>query len=211
VSSKLEQGKENMLAEISPKLVMELRQRTGVGMMDCKKALAESNGDLDLAIENLRKRGAAKAASKADRAASEGLVEAYIHPGGRVGVLLEVNCETDFVARTDDFKGLVKGIAMHIAAMGPIAVRREEIPAGLVASERAIFLEQVRAEGKPEAIVEKIVEGKLNKWFSEVALLDQPYVKDDKMTVGGLVQEAIARMGENIQVRRFSKFRLGQD
>ncbi|MEP7028396.1 MAG: translation elongation factor Ts, partial [Candidatus Eisenbacteria bacterium] len=149
------------MAEISPKLVMELRQRTGVGMMECKKALAEANGDLDLAIEALRKRGAAKAASKADRAASEGLVESYIHPGGRVGVLLEINCETDFVARTDDFKNLIKGIAMHIAAMGPISVRREEIAADLVASERAIFLEQVRAEGKPEAIVEKIVDGKM--------------------------------------------------
>jgi len=200
-----------MLAEISPKLVMELRQRTGVGMMDCKKALAEANGDLDLAIESLRKRGAAKAASKADRAASEGLVEAYIHPGGRVGVLLEINCETDFVARTDDFKNLIKGIAMHIAAMGPIAVRREEISADLVASERAIYIEQVRAEGKPEAIVEKIVDGKINKWYSEVVLLDQPYVKDDKKTVGGLIQEAVARMGENIQVRRFAKYRLGQD
>ena len=200
-----------MLAEISPKLVMELRQRTGVGMMDCKKALAEANGDLDLAIESLRKRGAAKAASKADRAASEGLVEAYIHPGGRVGVLLEINCETDFVARTDDFKNLIKGIAMHIAAMGPIAIRREEISADLVASERAIYVEQVRAEGKPEAIVEKIVDGKVNKWYSEVVLLDQPYVKDDKKTVGGLIQEAVARMGENIQVRRFAKYRLGQD
>jgi elongation factor Ts len=200
-----------MLAEISPKLVMELRQRTGVGMMDCKKALAEANGDLDQAIEMLRKRGAAKAASKADRAASEGLVEAYIHPGGRVGVLLEINCETDFVARTDDFKNLVKGIAMHIAAMGPIAVRREDISADLVASERAIYIEQVRAEGKPEAIIEKIVDGKINKWYSEVVLLDQPYVKDDKKTVGGLIQEAVARMGENIQVRRFAKYRLGQD
>jgi len=200
-----------MLAEISPKQVMELRQRTGVGMMECKKALAEANGDLDMAIENLRKRGAAKAASKADRAASEGLVEAYIHPGGRVGVLVEINCETDFVARTDDFKALVKGIAMHVAAMGPLAVRREEISPDLVAHERKIYTEQVRAEGKPEAIVEKIVEGKLNKWFSEVVLLDQPYVKDDKKTVGALVQEAVAKMGENIQVRRFSKFRLGQD
>jgi len=200
-----------MLAEISPKQVMELRQRTGVGMMECKKALAEANGDLDMAIENLRKRGAAKAASKADRAASEGLVEAYIHPGGRVGVLVEINCETDFVARTDDFKALVKGIAMHVAAMGPLAVRREEISPDLVAHERKIYTEQVRAEGKPEAIVEKIVEGKLNKWFSEVVLLDQPYVKDDKKTVGSLVQEAVAKMGENIQVRRFSKFRLGQD
>ena len=200
-----------MLAEISPKQVMELRQRTGVGMMECKKALAEANGDLDMAIENLRKRGAAKAASKADRVASEGLVESYIHPGGRVGVLVEVNCETDFVARTDDFKALVKGIAMHVAAMGPLAVRREEISPDLVAHERKIYTEQVKAEGKPEAIVEKIVEGKLNKWFSEVVLLDQPYVKDDKKTVGSLVQEAVAKMGENIQVRRFSKFRLGQD
>jgi len=200
-----------MLAEISPKQVMELRQRTGVGMMECKKALAEANGDLDMAIENLRKRGAAKAASKADRAASEGLVEAYIHPGGRVGVLVEINCETDFVARTDDFKALVKGIAMHVAAMGPLAVRREEISPDLVAHERKIYTEQIKAEGKPEAIVEKIVEGKMNKWFSEVVLLDQPYVKDDKKTVGGLVQEAVAKMGENIQVRRFSKFRLGQD
>ena len=200
-----------MLAEISPKLVMELRQRTGVGMMECKKALAETDGNVDLAIENLRKRGAAKAASKADRAASDGLVESYIHPGGRVGVLLEINCETDFVARTDDFKNLVKGVAMHIAAMNPVSVKREDIPADLIKSERAIFTEQIRAEGKPEAMIEKIVEGKMNKWYSEVALLDQPYVRDDSKTVGALVQEAVGRMGENIQVRRFAKFRLGQD
>lgn len=200
-----------MLAEISPKLVMELRQRTGVGMMECKKALAETDGNVDLAIENLRKRGAAKAASKADRAASDGLVESYIHPGGRVGVLLEINCETDFVARTDDFKNLVKGVAMHIAAMNPVSVKREDIPADLIKSERAIFTEQIRAEGKPEAMIEKIVEGKMNKWFSEVALLDQPYVRDDSKTVGALVQEAVGRMGENIQIRRFAKFRLGQD
>jgi elongation factor Ts len=200
-----------MLAEISPKLVMELRQRTGVGMMDCKKALAETNGDIDLAIEALRKRGAAKAASKADRQASEGLVESYIHPGGRIGVLVEVNCETDFVARTDDFQALARGIAMHIAAMAPLAVKREDLPAELVARERTIHEDMVRAEGKPEAIVPKIVEGKLNKWFSEVVLLDQPYVKDDKKTVGELLTDAVAKMGENIQVRRFAKFRLGQD
>ncbi len=200
-----------MLAEISPKLVMELRQRTGVGMMECKKALAESNGDIELAIETLRKRGAAKAASKAERAASDGLVEAYIHPGGRVGVLVEINCETDFVSRTDDFAALVRNVAMHIAAMHPIAVRREEIAAELAAAERAIFVEQVRAEGKPEAIVEKIVDGKLNKWYSETVLLEQPYVKDDKKTVGELIQEAIGKLGENIQIRRFVKFRLGQD
>jgi elongation factor Ts len=200
-----------MLAEISPKLVMELRQRTGVGMMECKKALAESNGDIDLAIETLRKKGAAKAASKADRAASQGLVEAYIHPGGGVGVLVEVNCETDFVARTDDYAALVRNIAMHIAAMNPVAVRREEIAPELAASERAIYADQVKAEGKPEAIVEKIVDGKMNKWYSEIVLLEQPYVKDDKKSVGDLIQEAIAKMGENIQVRRFAKFRLGQD
>jgi len=200
-----------MLAEISPKLVMELRQRTGVGMMECKKALAESNGDIELAIETLRKRGAAKAASKAERAASQGLVEAYIHPGGGVGVLVEINCETDFVARTDDFAALVRNVAMHIAAMNPVAVRREEVSAELAAAERAIFVEQVRAEGKPAAIIDKIVDGKVNKWYSEIVLLEQPYVKDDKKTVGDLIQEAIAKMGENIQVRRFAKFRLGQD
>ena len=199
------------MAEISPKLVMELRQRTGVGMMECKKALAETNGDIELAIETLRKRGAAKAASKAERAASQGLVESYIHPGGGVGVLVEVNCETDFVARTDDFAALVRNVAMHIAAMNPVAVRREEVSPELAAAERAIFVEQVRAEGKPEAIIEKIVDGKVNKWYSEIVLLEQPYVKDDKKTVGDLIQEAIAKMGENIQIRRFAKFRLGQD
>ncbi len=205
------EGKESMLAEITPKMVMELRQRTGVGMMECKKALAEANGDIELAIETLRKRGAAKAASKADRAASQGLVESYIHPGGGVGVLLEVNCETDFVARTDDFAALVRNIAMHVAALNPVAVRREEVSPELAAGERAILVEQVKAEGKPEAMIEKIVDGKMNKWYSETVLLEQPYVKDDKKTVGDLIQEAIAKMGENIQIRRFAKFRLGQD
>ena len=200
-----------MLAEISPKLVMELRQRTGVGMMECKKALAETNGNIDLAIETLRKSGAAKAASKAARAASEGVVESYIHPGGRVGVLVEINCETDFVARTDDFQALARNIAMHIAALNPVAIRREEVDPALAASERAIYADQVKAEGKPEAIVEKIVDGKMTRWYSEIVLLEQPYVKDDKKSVGDLLQEAIAKMGENIQVRRFAKFRLGQD
>jgi elongation factor Ts len=200
-----------MLAEITSKMVSELRERTGVGMMDCKKALVETSGDIDLAIENLRKRGAAKAESKAGRAASEGLVESYIHPGGRVGVLVEVNCETDFVARTDDFQQLVRGIAMHIAAMNPLAVRREELPADLVERERSIYTDMTKAEGKPEAILPKIVEGKMNKWYSEVVLLDQPYVRDDKMTVGDLLKQAVAKMGENVQVRRFAKFRLGQD
>ncbi len=200
-----------MLTEISPKLVMELRQRTGVGMMECKKALAETNGDVERAIETLRKSGAAKAASRAERAASEGVVESYIHPGGRVGVIVEVNCETDFVARTDDFQALAKNIAMHIAAMNPVAVRREEVSAELAAAERTLHLDMVKAEGKPEAIVGKIVDGKMSKWYSEIVLLEQPYVKDDKKSVGDLLQEAIAKMGENIQVRRFAKFRLGQD
>jgi elongation factor Ts len=200
-----------MLAEISPKMVMELRQRTGVGMMECKKALAESNGDIEKAIEALRKSGAAKAASKADRAASQGLVDAYIHPGGGVGVLVEINCETDFVARTDDYAALVRNVAMHIAAMNPLAVRREEVSEELAARERALHVDIVKAEGKPEAMIEKIVDGKMNKWYSETVLLEQPYVKDDKKTVGDLIQEAIAKMGENIQVRRFAKFRLGQE
>jgi elongation factor Ts len=200
-----------MLAEISPKLVMELRQRTGVGMMECKKALAESDGDVEKAIETLRKKGAAKAAAKAERAASEGVVESYIHPGGRVGVLVEINCETDFVARTDDFQALARNIAMHIAAMNPVAVRREEVSPDLAARERALHADIVKAEGKPEAIVEKIVDGKMSKWYSEIVLLEQPYVKDDKKSVGDLLQEAIGKMGENIQVRRFAKFRLGQD
>lgn len=205
------EGKESMLAEISPKMVMELRQRTGVGMMECKKALAESNGDIDLAIETLRKKGAAKAASKAERAASEGVVESYIHPGGRVGVLVEINCETDFVARTDDFQALARNVAMHIAALNPLAVRREEVSPELAAAERAIYIELVRAEGKPEAMIEKIVDGKMNKWFAEIVLLEQAYVKDDKKSVGDLMQEAVTKMGENIQIRRFAKFRLGQD
>ena len=199
------------MAEVTAALIKDLRERTGAGMSDCKKALTEVGGDMDKAIDYLRAKGLAKAAKKAGREATEGAVVSYIHGGGRIGVLVEINCETDFVARTDDFKALVKGIAMHVAAMGPLAVRREEISPDLVAHERKIYTEQVKAEGKPEAIVEKIVEGKMNKWFSEVVLLDQPYVKDDKKTVGSLVQEAVAKMGENIQVRRFSKFRLGQD
>ena len=179
--------------------------------MECKSALAEAKGDLESAVTILRKKGLSSSAKKSSRETNEGWLGSYVHTNGKIGVLVEINCETDFVARTDDFKALVKGIAMHVAAMGPLAVRREEISPDLVAHERKIYTEQVKAEGKPEAIVEKIVEGKMNKWFSEVVLLDQPYVKDDKKTVGSLVQEAVAKMGENIQVRRFSKFRLGQD
>ena len=199
-----------MLAEITPKLVMELRQRTGVGMMECKKALAETNGDLDLAIESLRKRGAAKAASKADRAASEGLVEAYIHPGGRVGVLLEINCETDFVARTDDFKNLVKGIAMHIAAMGPDWVSEEHVPDEFLEGEKRVFEQEVA--DKPENIRGKIVEGKIKKRLEDVVLLAQEHVnpKHEGRTIEQLRADISQKTGENVVIRRFQRFAVGE-
>ena len=198
------------MAQITVELVKELRERTGVGMMECKKALAETGGDVDKAIEHLRKQGVASAEKKASRQAKEGLVEAYIHPGSRVGVLIEVNCETDFVARTDEFQGLVRNLAMHVAAMKPLAVRREEIDAETVAREQAIYLEQLKLEGKPANLAERIVQGKLDKYFQGVALLEQPYVRDDKKTVETVVKEAIAKLGENIVVRRFALFHLGQ-
>ena len=198
------------MAQITVELVKELRERTGVGMMECKKALAETGGDVDKAIEHLRKQGVASAEKKASRQAKEGLVEAYVHPGSRVGVLIEVNCETDFVARTDEFQGLVRNLAMHVAAMKPLAVRREEIDAETVAREQAIYLEQLKLEGKPANLAERIVQGKLDKYFQGVALLEQPYVRDDKKTVETVVKEAIAKLGENIVVRRFALFHLGQ-
>ncbi len=198
------------MTQITAELVKELRERTGVGMMECKKALTETAGDIDKAIEHLRKRGVAAAEKKAGRRTSEGLVEAYIHPGSRVGVLIEVNCETDFVARTDEFKTLVRNLAMHVAAMRPLAVRREDVPAELVERERAIYLEQLRNEGKPAQLAERIVEGKLDKFYQGAALLEQPYVRDDKKTVDTVVKEAVAKLGENIVVRRFALFHLGQ-
>src|SRR5262245_3613451 len=191
--------------------VKQLREMTGAGMMECKKALADSGGDLDKAIDALRKSGAAKAEKRSGRAAKEGRVESYIHPGNRVGVLIEVNCETDFVARTDEFGELVRNVAMQVAAAGAEFVRREEVPEERVAREKEILLAQTEAAGKPAAILEKIVEGKLGKFFAEVCLLEQPYIRDDKRTVGDIVQEAAAKTGENIIVRRFSRFRLGQE
>ncbi len=191
--------------------VKQLREMTGAGMMECKKALADTAGDLEKAVDALRKSGAAKAEKRSARHANEGRVESYIHPGSRVGVLIEVNCETDFVARTDEFGDLVRNVAMQVAAAGAEYVRREEVPAERVARERDILSAQVEASGKPAAILEKIIDGKLGRFFSEVCLLDQPYIRDDKRTVGELVQEAAARTGENIVVRRFSRFRLGQD
>ena len=191
--------------------VRQLREMTGAGMMECKKALADTAGDLEKAVDALRKSGAAKAEKRSGRSANEGRVESYIHPGSRVGVLIEVNCETDFVARTDEFAELVRNVAMQVAAGGAEYVRREEVPAERIAREREILAAQVEASGKPAAILEKIVEGKLQKFFAEVCLLDQPYIRDDKRTVAELVQEAAAKTGENIVVRRFARFRLGQD
>ena len=191
--------------------VRQLRERTGAGMMECKKALVETAGDFEAAIESLRKSGIAKAETRSGRAASEGLVESYIHPGGRVGVLIEVNCETDFVARTPQFQMLVRDLAMQVAAAGAEFVRREDVPSDRVAKEREILAAQLAGEKKPAAIVEKIVEGRLNKFFGEICLLEQPFIKDDKVTVGDLVKEASAKTGENILVRRFMRFRLGDE
>jgi elongation factor Ts len=191
--------------------VRELRERTGAGMMECKKALQETQGDFDKAVDVLRKSGIARAASRAGRAASEGVVEAYIHPGNRVGVLIEVNCETDFVARTDEFRDLVRNLAMQVAAAGAEFVRREDVPAERVEREREILKSQTEGQGKPTAILDKIVTGRLEKFYSEICLLEQPYIRDDKTTVGDLVRQASAKTGENIQVRRFARFRLGQE
>jgi len=191
--------------------VRELRERTGAGMMECKKALQESQGDFEKAIEVLRKSGIARAASRSGRTASEGVVEAYIHPGNRVGVLIEVNCETDFVARTDEFRELVRNLAMQVAAAGAEFVRREDVPTERVEREREILKSQTEGQGKPAAILDKIVTGRLEKFFAEICLLEQPYIRDDKTTVGDLVRQASAKTGENIQVRRFARYRLGQE
>ncbi len=195
---------------ISPKQVSELRSRTGAGMMDCKRALEESGGDMDKAVEILRTKGIAKAEKRAGRSAAQGLIVSYIHHNAQVGVLLEVNCETDFVARTDDFQQLARDVALHIASADPSAVNPEDIPAELVERERRIAEEQVAAEGKPENVRPKIVEGKLKKFIAERTLLEQPYVKDDSKTVGQLVQEVSAKVGEAVQVKRFARFKIGE-
>ena len=196
---------------VTADMVKELRERTGAGMMECKKALVESNGNFDQAVEALRKSGIAKAEKRAEKGATEGLVESYIHPGNRVGVLIEVNCETDFVARTPEFGDLVRNLAMQAAAAGAEFVRREDVPAERVERERRIFAGQLEGQNKPANIIEKIVEGKVNKFFEEICLLEQPYIKDDKISIGELVKQAASKTGENIVVRRFSRFRLGQE
>ena len=191
-------------------MVKELRERTGAGMMDCKKALSETNGDMEKAIDYLREKGLAAAAKKAGRIAAEGVVESYIHMGGRIGVLVEVNCETDFVAKTDAFKELAKDIAMHIAASRPEYVRREEIPEEVLEHERSLYRQIALNEGKPEHIIDKIVEGRIDRFCKEVCLLEQPYVKDPDMTVGELITSMIAKIGENISIRRFARFERGE-
>lgn len=198
------------MAEITAAMVKELRERTGAGMMDCKKALTEAGGDMEQAIVILRERGLAQAAKKAGRIAAEGVVEAYIHGGGRIGVLVEVNCETDFVAKNEEFRAFVKDIAMHIAASNPQYVRREEVPQDVIEREREILRAQTLNEGKPEHVVDKIVEGRLEKFFKENCLLEQPFVKDPDKTVDTLVKEKIATIGENISIRRFARFVVGE-
>ena len=195
--------------DISAKMVKELRDKTGAPMMDCKQALAESNGDVEKAVDYLRQKGIASAAKKASRTTAEGLVSSYIHAGGRIGVLLEVNCETDFVARTDDFQGLVKDIAMHVAAASPRFVRREEVTEDTLAREREIYRQQALDSGKPADIVEKIVDGKMEKFYSESVLLEQAFVKNPDVTVQDLIATMVGKLGENIQVSRFSRFQLG--
>lgn len=196
--------------QVTPQLVKELRERTGAGMMDCKRALVDSEGDVEKAIELLRKRGMATAAKKAGRVAAEGVVSSYIHAGGRIGVLLEVNCETDFVARTDDFQNLVKDLGMHIAASDPRVVSREEVTGAILERERAIYRDQAVESGKPENVLDRIVEGKIEKFYSESVLMEQAFIKNPEVTVQELVNEVIAKLGENIQVRRFARFKVGE-
>jgi elongation factor Ts len=191
-------------------LVKKLREACGAGIMDCKMALTEAQGDMDEALKILRKKGMATADKKSARAVNEGMVDCYIHPGAKVGVLLEVNCETDFVARNDDFKAFVHDVAMHIAAAAPLWVSREDIPQETLAAEMEIYTAQAKASGKPEAVVPKIAEGKLNKWYTEVALLEQQFVKDPDKTIEELRREIIAKIGENIEIRRFARFRVGE-
>jgi elongation factor Ts len=196
--------------EVSANAVKELRERTGAGMKDCKRALAETAGDLQKAVDYLRQKGLAAAAKKADRVATDGAVAAYVHPGGKIGVLVEINCETDFVGRTAEFQTLLKDVAMQVAAANPRYVRREEIPAEELEREKMIYRQQALDSGKPEKIVDKIVEGKMERYYSEVCLLEQAFIKDQDKKVVDILNEAIARLGENIQIRRFARYHLGE-
>jgi elongation factor Ts len=198
------------MGEISASMVKQLREKTGAGIMDCKAALAESKGDLDKAVEFLRKKGLATAQKRAGRAMSEGVVESYIHMGGKIGVMVEVNCETDFVAKTDDFKEFARNIAMHVAAVSPVGIVPEDVPPEIIEKEKEIYRAQALDLGKPEKMVDKIAEGKLNKFFKESCLMNQPYVKDPNLTVADYLNDVIAKTGENITIRRFARFQVGE-
>lgn len=197
------------MAEVTAAMVKDLRAKTGAGMMDCKQALSETDGDMEKAVDFLRKKGLASAAKKSGRSTSEGKVTSYIHTGGKIGVLVEINCETDFVANTDNFIDFCKNIAMHIAAASPVALQAEDVSPELIAREKDIYRAQILEEGKPENMVDKIVEGKINKFLKECCLLSQPYIRDTQKTISDLLTETIARIGENIQIRRFSRFQVG--
>ncbi|HHY99156.1 MAG TPA: translation elongation factor Ts [Firmicutes bacterium] len=196
--------------EISPSAIKELRERTGAGVMDCKKALGETGGDIEKAVTYLREKGLAKAAKRAGRVAAEGIVESYIHLGGKIGVLVEVNCETDFVARTDDFRNLARELALQIAASRPLFVSRDEVPQAMLEDERKVYRAQALAEGKPERIVDKIVDGRLEKFFQDVCLLEQPYIRDPNVVIKDLIAQVNAKVGENVTVRRFARFEVGE-
>lgn len=195
---------------ITSALIKELREKTGAGMLNCKKALEETNGDIEKAIELLREKGLSAAAKKSDRIAAEGIVDSYIHLGGRIGVLVEVNCETDFVGKNEDFKSFVRDIAMHIAAANPLYISKEEVPEKVIEKEKSILKAQALNEGKPENIVEKMVEGRIKKYYQEICLLEQPFIKDPDKTVEDIVKEQISRIGENIRIRRFVRYEMGE-
>ncbi|HEX3480387.1 MAG TPA: translation elongation factor Ts [Kofleriaceae bacterium] len=198
------------MAEVTATLIKDLRERTGAGMADCKKALTEAGGDMDKAIDYLRTKGLAKAAKKAGREATEGAVVSYIHGGGRIGVLVEVNCETDFVARNEDFQAFTREVALQIAAMNPQFVRRDEVSQDVIDREREVLVAKAKETGKPEPVVQKMVDGQITKWLKEICLLDQTWVKDGDKTIDQVQQELIAKIGENIKVRRFVRFELGE-
>ena len=197
------------MAEITSQMVKELREKTNAGMMDCKKALVETGGDLEKAVDLLRQKGLAVAAKRSGKEANEGVIESYIHAGGKLGVLVEVVCETDFVAKTDDFKAFAKDIAMHIAATNPVAISRDDVPAELLQREKDIYIKQAMDSGKPQNIAEKMVTGRMEKYLAEVCLLEQKFVKNDKLSIQDLLNELILKMGENISIRKFTRYQIG--
>jgi len=195
--------------KITSQMVKELRDKTNAGMMDCKRALGETGGDMEKAVDLLRQKGLAVAAKRADRATSEGIVECYIHAGGKIGVMVEVGCETDFVAKTDDFKTFARDVAMHIAAVNPVALTRDDVPAEMIAREKEIYTKQALDSGKPENIVEKIVTGKMEKYLAEICLMEQKFVKNPDLSIQDLLNELVAKMGENISIKRFTRYQVG--